>query len=320
MSYVFTVRNVNEALREAIWRFRVASRGENSRNGRVLRLPGVVVTEYLRPWERLCFNPVRGANHVFHLMETIWMLAGGRDVEWLLQFNSKFGQYAEDSGIQHGAYGYRWAHHFGFDQIEKVCAQLRIPGNRRVVLSMWDPVSDLGVDVKDVPCNTHIYFDVVDNELNMTVCNRSNDVIWGAYGANAVHFSILQELIAHRLDVGIGTYNQVSNNFHIYVDFGQGKELLDNPPMESYDYYASGLFPHLTLLLPWETFSQFREDCEDFIVGQRTLRTSFMRKVALPLKDAYLGRKNGTAWDPTTIEDCDWKYAFQQWAARRAAA
>ena len=50
----------------------------------------------------------------------------------------------------------------------------------------------------------------------MTVCCRSNDVIWGAYGANAVHFSALQEYLAARIGVGVGYYYQVSNNFHAY--------------------------------------------------------------------------------------------------------
>ena len=33
-------------------------------------------------------------------------------------------------------------------------------------------------------------------KLCMTVCNRSNDMLWGAYGANVVHMSMLQEFVA----------------------------------------------------------------------------------------------------------------------------
>lgn len=53
--------------------------------------------------------------------------------------------------------------------------------------------------------------------LNMTVFNRSNDLIWGTLGANVVHFSVLQEYMAARLGVKVGVYNQVSNNLHVYT-------------------------------------------------------------------------------------------------------
>lgn len=82
------------------------------------------------------------------------------------------------------------------------------------------------------PCNTHAYLRVRDSSLSMTqaeldtvgpervldltICCRSNDVLMGAYGANAVHFSVLQEYLAARIGVGVGTLYQVSNNYHVY--------------------------------------------------------------------------------------------------------
>ena len=50
----------------------------------------------------------------------------------------------------------------------------------------------------------------------MTVCNRSNDMIWGAYGANAVHMSILMEYVAVAVNAPMGSYYQISDSFHIY--------------------------------------------------------------------------------------------------------
>ena len=52
---------------------------------------------------------------------------------------------------------------------------------------------------EEIPCNTAIYFKVREGKLNMTVSNRSNDVIWGTFGANVVHMSILQEYVAYFL-------------------------------------------------------------------------------------------------------------------------
>ena len=67
--------------------------------------------------------------------------------------------------------------------------------------------------------------------LDLTVCCRSNDVVWGAYGANAVHFSFLQEYLAGRMGVGVGTMYQLSNNFHGYVSelerLGESRRLFE---------------------------------------------------------------------------------------------
>lgn len=109
-----------------------------------------------------------------------------------------------------------------------------------------DRCEDLHGKWRDRPCNTHCYLRVrgipttettyrgavsggqttIESEttrpsirrvLDLTVLCRSNDIIWGAYGANAVHFSVLQEYLAARIGVGVGVMYQVSNNFHAYA-------------------------------------------------------------------------------------------------------
>src|SRR5262245_52276337 len=187
-----TAANINWAFMDGFHWLRACGVEEQSRYGPVLRAPGPVGTTYLHPRERVLFNPLRNCNHVFHLMEAIWMLAGRNDVNWLLPFNSGFKEFAEPDGLMHGAYGFRWREHFGFDQIETAINDLRDnPTSRRVVIGMWDPRDDMGRSKKDLPCNTGLYLDIRQGRLNMTVLNRSNDVLWGAYGSNVVHFSML---------------------------------------------------------------------------------------------------------------------------------
>jgi len=57
----------------------------------------------------------------------------------------------------------------------------------------------------------------------MVVFNRSNDMVWGCYGANAVHFSFLHEFIGRSTGLPLGTYTQVSVNLHAYIDGKMGK-------------------------------------------------------------------------------------------------
>ena len=213
-------RNVNDAYHEALWKIAVHGIRETTRNGTVLVNPGPVMTSYVRPWERMLFDPKRDANPYFHVMEAMWMLAGERATKPLEFFNKTFNQFNDDGVTMNGAYGHRWRYYFDIDQIKWVIGHLRDdPNSRRAVLGMWDPASDpFSIDsgTKDVPCNTHIYFRRNGGKLDMTVCCRSNDIVWGCYGANAVHMSYLQEFIAEALGWYIGTYYQMSNNWHLY--------------------------------------------------------------------------------------------------------
>src|SRR5512137_1214536 len=171
---------------------------EETRNGRALVFREPVLITHLHPERRVLFDPVRNANPFFHYMESIWMLAGSNSIRFPVKFARNLAQYSDDGHTFHGAYGHRWRYHFGFDQIETVIRELTNDHTtRRAVINMWDPEADLGEEGKDFPCNTHLYFRVKDDRLNMTVCNRSNDMVWGMLGANIVHFSVLLEYIAH---------------------------------------------------------------------------------------------------------------------------
>lgn len=192
---------------------------EETRNGPALVIPEPVMTIYERPMERVLLDLTRDVNPFFHLMKSLWMLSGRRDVASLDPFIGTLKKYSDDGETYHGAYGYRWRHFFGHDQLSEIIQILRDdPTTRRAVLTMWDPDADLGGSSKDHPCNTQIYFRVTGGVLDMTICCRSNDAIWGAYGANAVHMSVLQEFMAAASGLVVGRMYQLSNNLHAYVD------------------------------------------------------------------------------------------------------
>lgn len=235
--------SVSEALNEALYKVQQVGIREESRNGAVLVMPTPVTTVYYQPQRRVLFSPMRDANPFFHLMESLWMLGGRNDLLFPLKFNSRFREYSDDGSTIWGAYGWRWRKFFGYDQLECIIRDLKQnPNSRRAVLAMWNAAdmeftgpdghgssADLFVAAgggKDVPCNTHAYFDCRGGVLNMTVCNRSNDMLWGCYGANAVHFSILQEYMAARIGIPMGVYRQMSNNLHLYTDIVSEETIL----------------------------------------------------------------------------------------------
>jgi len=104
---------------------------------------------------------------------------------------------------------------------------------------MWDEFVDLGHIGKDVPCNTVATFQRgTKGELNLVVFCRSNDIIWGCYGANAVHFSFLLEYMALWIGCPVGTYTQVSVNWHAYRTILD--KYRDDKPFERVTPYRSG--------------------------------------------------------------------------------
>jgi thymidylate synthase len=217
---VLEVRNVHEALPLGVNLLRTEGINTASRNGPVLVAPYPVSTVYRRPQERVLFWEKRDANPFLHLYEALWMLQGRNDIQPLGRYAKQMLAYSDDGTTQHGAYGFRWRNHFNYDQLRNVANQLmETPFSRRAVVQMWDANVDGVGPGKDFPCNMMITFQInpKTNNLDMVVFNRSNDIVWGAYGANAVHFSVLLEYMAAMIGVFPGLYTQVSVNYHGYI-------------------------------------------------------------------------------------------------------
>ncbi|MDB4312042.1 thymidylate synthase, partial [bacterium] len=259
------------------------------------------------PTERVNFDPVRLCNPFFHVAEVAWMFAGCQQVDWIRQFNKRFKEYADEDGKVHGAYGHRWRFHWRQDQIWEVCNTLRKdPNSRRAVVAMWDARVDSDGSHNDYPCNTHIYFRGINGKLDMTVCNRSNDVVWGMTGANVVHMTVLQELVAHEVGMAVGSYHVMTNNAHIYTDMPNYKAISRT--------YAPVLMPQYKAPIPIldreETYVDFITDCRNLVDGKYVELTYWVRHVAVPMLAVYQCRPGYT---PDDIACPQWRYAAKQW-------
>lgn len=172
-----------------------------------------VVTHITNPLARCALTPGRRWNPWLALSEALWVLAGHDDVAALAPYNKHIVDYSDDGLYLYGAYGPRIA-----DQIAPLLGRLRADSaDRRGVLQIWT-AQDLTADVKDPPCNTELLFKLRGGVLHMTVVCRSNDLHWGLHAVNLPVFSILQEYLAARLGVGLGTQTHLSQSLHIYTD------------------------------------------------------------------------------------------------------
>jgi len=198
----------------------------------------------------------------------------------------------------------------------------------------------VGTGVVTHNCNTHAYLRVRDGLLDLTVCCRSNDIIWGAYGANAVQFSMLQEYLAARIGVGVGIYYQISNNYHAYdnvIDWSLGEKnaltdwgwsyrdfcveplaLVTNP--ETFDRELSCFFKRPESFLPLDPVLALRTG------GRNEYENLFFPRVAVPLYRAIRTWKDKAVEDRKKLAiqeldsapaENDWKLAAQQWMQKR---
>ena len=326
-----TVDNPNDGLEEALWWLKTTGISNDSRNGRVLQAPAPVITTYKTPQHRVMFSGLRDANPFFHLYESVWMLAGRNDVESVARYAKQMSAFSDDGQSLWGAYGWRWRSFFAFDQLKEIVTQLRQNSKtRRAVLSMWSPLDLKQADGKDVPCNTQVYFDATRGALDMTVCNRSNDAVWGCFGANVVHMSMLQEFVASAAGLPVGIYHQFSNNLHVYVDREDCRRLI-RANGESWDvlytaedmYRTHGIKP-FPLFAPDDDWQVWLEDAErvaEFPTAEHYGRSAFFKQVVAPLMMAHAEYKDG-AYNRALnlISTCaaqDWRRAAHDWVQRR---
>ena len=328
-------RNVSEALYIGLMHLNDNGVWQESRTGRVIEYPQPVMTTYKRPEERVLFYPSRDANPFFHLFEALWMLAGKNDLEYVSRFNSRMKDFSDDGKILNGAYGYRWRQYWKKDQLDLLVEHLtHNPNSRRAVLQMWS-VDDLQKIVdepacKDVPCNTQVYFKLRKGRLDMTVSCRSNDIIWGTYGANAVHFSVLQEYMAARLGKPIGNYHHLSDSFHAYeavynkmLDIIQQKNKGDTLWYDSYLGWNNGM--HYSPEPMFTNVDKIDQDLRNFITApfyKHKWGNSFFPETTIPMLLAWNAYKKKdydlAIREARGITALDWRKASIEWLERRA--
>ena len=176
----------------------------------------------------------------------------------------------------------------------------------------------------------------------MVVFCRSNDIVWGCYGANAVHFSMLLEYVAARVGIPVGHYTQISVNWHAYknvwdkmlskrakhderIALAQGEELLWASVYAENPYEDNLCRPHPLMTVTPQVWD---EECRRFItqtgrlpIGQK-FTDPFFSNVAWPLvcsHDHYIDKNFEAAYMMADqIQSPDWALACKEWLHRRS--
>lgn len=155
--------------------------------------------------------------------ELCWTLSGDKKLDWLQQHTKMWDNFANENNEVEAAYGYRWRHMFGRDQLLQGLEALKNdPTDRQIYISAWDNSKDgLGNHwTSNVPCPTSFAMNIIGNKLNLTLFLRSSDVIVGL-PYDLMMYSLLlvvctHELQAAGLDITYGDITAMLSHAHIY--------------------------------------------------------------------------------------------------------
>lgn len=170
----------------------------------------------LKPRARLSRSENRG-KPFSALGELLWYLSGSEQLSFIEPYVTAYANDAVD-GILQGAYGPRLNNMRGtidqFASIERLLG--RKPGSRRAVIQLFN-AEDIHSDLKEIPCTTTLQFHLRHDALHLTVTMRSNDSYLGL-PHDVFCFTMIQEMMARRLGVGIGEYYQYVGSMHVYEE------------------------------------------------------------------------------------------------------
>ena len=174
----------------------------------------------LNPMDNAIKTPWRKWQPQYAMDEWDWYMTADNSIKTFEAIRGKksvpevWYNHANDEGKVMSNYGWQWARG---EQIDYVVNELkRDPQSRRALLTMYDG-KDNSLYTDDTPCTLNASFTILNGVLNMTIMMRSNDLIWG-FCNDQYCFSLLQELIANRLEIAVGEYHHFNVNFHIYND------------------------------------------------------------------------------------------------------
>jgi len=235
-------------------------------------LPEPFMFKITNPKSRWITIPERKWNVALAYAESLWLASGRNDLEMITRYLNRMKDFSDDGITMRGGYGPRLRKYNGncndyninsslqnskehsFNEIDQIkfvikCFEKDI-NTRQAIITIGDPTKDCFdksgnlKKTNDFPCTRSLQFmkHPTENKLNLTVYMRSNDLLWGASAVNIFNFTFIQEYIARILNLQVGEYFHIANNFHYYEEKRQIIDRISkvqNFTDESYDYKCS---------------------------------------------------------------------------------
>jgi thymidylate synthase len=213
---MYIVENtLDDALRRLFQKLLTSGRHITPSRGAATEFTGVLI-KLRRPLSRLSRTEAKGK--LFSCLgELVWYMSGNDELAFITYYLSHYSEESDDGKTVRGAYGPRLYRIYGRDQFKSVIETLRKkPFSRRAVIQLFD-ASDVVHKGKGVPCTCTLQFLIRQGKLDLVVYMRSNDIFLG-FPHDVFAFTMIQEILAKSLGVGLGTYNHAVGSLHLYDD------------------------------------------------------------------------------------------------------
>lgn len=190
--------------------------------------------------------------------ELLWYLSGSNELEFIKYYLNIYLKSSDDGTTVNGAYGPRLISMHGYiNQIENVIKLLKErPNTRRAVIQIFDAKDLINIDSKDIPCTISLQFLIREKKLHLFASMRSNDIFLGL-PHDIFCFTMLQEIIACELNVGLGEYNHFVSSLHLYTKSLESARNYISEGLQSTKYVmpempSQNTFNSIKLLLEYE--------------------------------------------------------------------
>ncbi|MVM39500.1 thymidylate synthase [Spirosoma sp. HMF3257] len=174
------------------------------------------------PRQRLSRDETKGT--IFSALgELLWYLSGGNNLDFITYYIKRYEDETEDGKTIFGGYGPRLFDLRGINQIDNILRLLKEKStSRRAVIQLFN-AEDLVGKHPEIPCTCTLQFLLRDDRLHMFTTMRSNDAFVGL-PHDIFAFTMIQEIIARSLNVGLGEYNHAVGSLHLYNNDRDGAE------------------------------------------------------------------------------------------------
>jgi thymidylate synthase len=252
-------RTLDDLLRQVFSHILRSGSRVNPTKGDNRELFGVVL-ELTQPLARLSRTETKG--RLFSsLGELLWYLAGSDELSFIEYYVPTYVQFSDDGRTIWGAYGPRLFNMRGVNQFAQVRDLLKCKqSSRRAVIQLFN-AEDICHEHADIPCTCTMQFMVRRAYLHMFVSMRSNDAYIGL-PHDVFAFTMIQELLARDLGVGVGRYKHAVGSLHLYdIHIESARHYLDE------GWQSTTLMPPMPKGDPWPAIDTLKKAKKDIRKG-----------------------------------------------------
>lgn len=256
------------------------------------------------PRNRIVGFKDRDLNPFYLVGNLLWVLRQSNKLDIIKYYNPRGSMFSDDGETLRGAYGKRIFDFDGVNQWHQCIKELKVdPDSRRAIISIHLPQHDWSGSL-DTPCTSDFQFFIRENQLHMINHMRSQSAAF-VMPYDVFLMTMIQELMANELGVGLGEYQHFCNSMHY---FANEDDMID-AIIISEDYSASmqymqGGMAEVKKLLRFEELARttgLSEEIEEDL-------TEELEKLKLPIYWKFIGevliaRK---IWNPNPGKSYEW--------------